>query len=54
MQYAAIGSSETVRSKLKDFIALTSADELMIASQIYDHDARKRSYEIAAEARGDL
>ena len=54
MQYAAIGSLETVSNKLKEFIALTSADELMIASQIYDHAARKRSYEIAAEARGDL
>ncbi len=54
MQYAAIGSPETVRNKLNEFITLTSADELMITSQIYDHEARKRSYEIAAEARGDL
>jgi luciferase family oxidoreductase group 1 len=54
MQYAAIGSPDTVRAKLRDFIALTSADELMIAAQIYDHDARKRSYEIAARVRDSL
>ncbi len=54
MQYAAVGSPDTVREKLRSFIELTSADELMLAGQIYDHDARKRSYEIAAEVRGDL
>jgi luciferase family oxidoreductase group 1 len=54
MQYAAVGSADTVREKLRSFIELTSADELMLAGQIYDHDARKRSYEIAAKVRGDL
>ena len=48
---AAIGSPETVRRQLKEFIARTGADELMITSQIYDHAARVRSYEIAAEVR---
>ena len=28
----------------------TGVDELMIASQIFDHDARVRSFEIAMEA----
>jgi luciferase family oxidoreductase group 1 len=48
---AAIGSLETVRSKLESFIAKTGADELMITSQIFDHAARVHSYELAAEAR---
>ena len=30
------------------FIARTQADELMITSQIFDHAARLRSYEIVA------
>lgn len=48
---SAIGSPETVRRSLQDFIAQTGANELMITSQIYDHDARLRSYQIAAELR---
>ncbi|HQS31640.1 LLM class flavin-dependent oxidoreductase [Polaromonas sp.] len=46
---AAIGSPETVREQLADFVTRTGADELMITSQIYDHAARLRSYEITAE-----
>jgi luciferase family oxidoreductase group 1 len=48
---AAIGSRDTVKEKLKDFIEQTAADELMITSQIFDHAARLRSYEITAELR---
>ena len=46
---AAIGSPDTVKRALQDFIEQTGADELMITSQIFDHDARLRSYEITAE-----
>ncbi len=34
---------------LKVLIDHTGADKLMITSQIYDHAARLRSYEISAE-----
>jgi luciferase family oxidoreductase group 1 len=51
---SAAGSPETVRRGLQAFIDRTGADELMITSQIYDHAARLRSYEIAAEARDAL
>jgi alkanesulfonate monooxygenase SsuD/methylene tetrahydromethanopterin reductase-like flavin-dependent oxidoreductase (luciferase family) len=47
---SAIGSPQTVRQGLRAFIARTGADELMVTSQIHDHAARLRSYEIAAEA----
>jgi len=46
---AAIGSPDTVKRALKDFIEQTGADELMITSQIFDHHARLRSFEITAE-----
>jgi luciferase family oxidoreductase group 1 len=52
MRYAVVGSPETVKQKLDDFIRWTGADELMIAGQIYDHAARKRSFEIVAAAHG--
>jgi luciferase family oxidoreductase group 1 len=44
-----VGSAETVRRGLEDFIAQTQADEVMVASAIYDHAKRLRSYEILAD-----
>ena len=49
MQYAAIGSPDTVQRRLKSILAETAADELILVGQIYDHTARLRSYEIAAD-----
>lgn len=49
-----IGAPETVLSGLRGFIATTGIDELMITAQIYDHAARLRSFEIAAEIRDRL
>lgn len=43
---AAVGSADTVRARVVAFVALTGADELMVTSQIWDHDARVRSLEI--------
>lgn len=51
---ATIGSPTTVRQGLQDFIERTGADELMIASQMFDPAARLRSYEIAAQVRDSL
>ena len=45
---AAIGAPRTVRASLNAFIERTGADELMITSQIHDHAARLRSYEITS------
>jgi luciferase family oxidoreductase group 1 len=45
---AAIGSPDMVKRSLHDFIEQTGADELIITSQIFDHNARLRSYEITA------
>lgn len=49
LTYAFVGSRETVRAGLSDFIERTGADELMIVSGIYDQAARLRSYELLAE-----
>jgi luciferase family oxidoreductase group 1 len=51
---AAIGSRDKIKRELQAFIAQTGADELMITSQIFDHAARLRSYEITAEVRDEL
>jgi luciferase family oxidoreductase group 1 len=51
---SAIGSPSTVSRAMSDFIHLTGADELIITSQVFDHAARLRSYEITAEVRKQL
>lgn len=45
---SAIGSPASVAAAIEEFVDRTGADELMITSQIHDHKARLRSYEILA------
>ena len=51
LRYTVVGAPETVRRGLESFLALTDADELMVTSQIFDHAARLRSFELVAAAR---
>jgi alkanesulfonate monooxygenase SsuD/methylene tetrahydromethanopterin reductase-like flavin-dependent oxidoreductase (luciferase family) len=51
---AIVGSADTVRQALEAFIAETGADEIMMTSQVYDHGARLRSFEIVAGIMGGL
>ena len=46
---SAIGSPDTVRRQVQEFAERTQADELIVTSQIYDPQARIRSYELLAE-----
>ena len=54
LQCTAIGSRETVTRQLAAFVERTGADELILTSSIFDHDKRKRSLSIAAEAMRTL
>jgi luciferase family oxidoreductase group 1 len=47
-----VGSTATVKARLSPLIAAARADELMITTMVYDHGARKRSYDLLAEAFG--
>jgi luciferase family oxidoreductase group 1 len=49
-----VGSAATVRDDLRDFIARTGADELIVVSHVYDHAARLRSHEITAQIAAEL
>jgi len=51
---SAIGSQASVRAGIAAFLARTGADELIITSQIFDHQARLHSYAIAAAIRDEL
>src|SRR5258705_12355461 len=44
-----VGSPATVRDGLAEFVKRTGVYEAIIASAIYDHAARVRSYEIAGQ-----
>jgi luciferase family oxidoreductase group 1 len=49
LRYAFVGSRETIQRSLQHCIEDTAADEVMVASAIYDHGARLRSYQILGE-----
>jgi luciferase family oxidoreductase group 1 len=48
---SAVGSPGTVHERVRAFVERTGADELIVTSQIFDHEARLRSYEIVADVR---
>jgi luciferase family oxidoreductase group 1 len=51
---SAVGSPETVRRRLEMLLDQTEADEIIATAQIYDHAARLRSFELAAQALQSL
>jgi luciferase family oxidoreductase group 1 len=51
---AVVGSPETVERGLAAFIARHRPDELMLTANVFEHAARRRSFEIAAAIRERL
>lgn len=49
LSFTITGTKATVKEKLNAIIDQTGADELIVVSQIYDHSARLRSFELLAE-----
>ncbi len=47
-----VGGPSTVRDRLTGLVEATRADELMITTMVYEHAARRRSYELIADAFG--
>ncbi|WP_439573114.1 LLM class flavin-dependent oxidoreductase [Phreatobacter sp.] len=54
LQYSFVGSPDTVKRGLEHFIANTQVDEVMVASAIFEHAKRVRSYEMLAEVVKEL
>jgi len=48
-----IGSRDSLRKKLSQFVAETSVDELMISSNLFDREAKMKSFSIIHEAMKD-
>ena len=51
LAYSVVGAQDAIQRGLEALIGETDADELMLTAQIYDHAARLRSFEIAADVR---
>lgn len=51
---SAVGTADSVREQVAEFLQRTQADELIVVSQIHDHQARCKSYDIAFAACADL
>ena len=47
-----VGSPATLMQKLEPMIAASKADELMVITAVYDHEARKKSYSLLADVFG--
>lgn len=45
-----VGAPATILRQLQPLIAASQADEVMVITAVYDHAARKRSYDLLAEA----
>jgi alkanesulfonate monooxygenase SsuD/methylene tetrahydromethanopterin reductase-like flavin-dependent oxidoreductase (luciferase family) len=54
LRCSAVGSLEVVRKEMQHWLDQTGANEIIITGQIYDHQARLKSFEIAAEAAKGL
>lgn len=51
---AVIGSADSVKQGIESFVERHRPDELMITSNVFDHEARCRSYAIVADVRKRL
>ncbi|MBP1841029.1 LLM class flavin-dependent oxidoreductase [Formosa algae] len=49
LHYTFIGSKATIEKEISEFVAKTQVQELIVVSHIYDHEARKKSYEILSD-----
>jgi len=47
-----VGSPSTVMGMLQPMIDASRPDELMVITAVYDHEARKKSYSLLADAFG--
>ena len=54
LQCSLVGSLETIREEMRTWLERTGANEILFTGQIFDHKARLKSFEIAAQAAQSL
>jgi luciferase family oxidoreductase group 1 len=52
LERSIVGAPDTVRAGIDALVEETGADELIVVSDVYDHQKRLRSFELIAEAAG--
>jgi luciferase family oxidoreductase group 1 len=51
---AVIGDAATVKQGIEAFVARHQPDELMVTANVFEHEARCRSFEIVAQVRASI
>ncbi|SNR45923.1 luciferase family oxidoreductase, group 1 [Maribacter sedimenticola] len=54
LKYSFVGSKETVKNQVQEFLKQSQVDELIAVTNIYDINAKIRSYELFAEIMQEL
>ena len=54
LRVSAVGAPATVRQQLQGLVERYRPDELILTGQIHDHEARCRSFDLAAEALAEI
>lgn len=54
LKYSFVGTKDVVRKEIIDFFDQTGADELMVVTNVFDSDARIKSYQYLSEIMNDL
>lgn len=54
LRFTFVGSKATVKAKTKEFLERTQVNELMVVSNLFEHQDRLRSYELFAEILAEL
>jgi luciferase family oxidoreductase group 1 len=54
LKYSFIGSKETVKKQIQEFLNQTKVDELIAVTNIYSHSDRLKSYQLFAEIMNEI
>ncbi len=54
LQLSFIGSPETIKTKMKDFVEKTRMNEIMVISNVFDQNAKLHSYKLFAEVMKEI
>lgn len=54
LQLSFIGSPETIKTKMKDFVEKTKLNEIMVISNIFDQKAKLNSYKLFADVMKEI
>ena len=54
LKYTFAGTRDTVKKNTEDFLTKTGVNELIVVSNMYDHDDRVKSYKLFSEIMHEI